>query len=47
MFKNNKVNFHSGTDDTISLAAFLSYLRILSTYVVLIRVLSGRKPNDP
>ena len=38
MLKNKKVNFHSGTDNKISLAAFLPCLRILLKKVVIIKV---------
>ena len=43
MLKNNKVNFYSGPDDKISFGAFLPYLQILSTKVVLIKALNELK----
>ena len=46
MVINKKVNFHSGTDNKISLAVFLACLRILSKKVVLIKVLNERKVHE-
>ena len=43
MLKNKKANFHSGTDNKISLAAFLPCVRILSKKVVFIKVMDKQK----